>query len=113
MGEWYRTEVRLNWQGAFFMPEHVKMLKELKNDYLKQNKPLLDEQELEEIGIIVMDSLNHTFPIKFTIWDYGYFFDVIGTVVKVDLIEKKIMVETDLERKYIDVEKITRVTRSI
>jgi hypothetical protein len=102
---------KIKWQGAFFMPEHIKLLKELKEDYSKQKKPIVDEQELEEIGIAVMDSLEHTFPIKLTLWDYGYFFDVTGIVNKVDFIEKKIFVQTDLENKIIDIEKITRAKR--
>lgn len=106
-----RDRGAIKWHSAFFMPEHVKMLKQLKEDDKKQQKPQMDEQELEEIGFIVMESLYDTFPIKITLWEYGYFFDIIGIVGKVDTFEKKIMVETDLEKKYIDIEKITRVKK--
>jgi hypothetical protein len=102
---------KMKWQGAFFMPEHIKLLKELKEDGNKQKKPIVDEQEFEEIGIVVMESLSHIFPIKLTLWDYGYFFDVIGIVNKVDFIEKKIFVQTDLENKIIAIEKITLAKR--
>ncbi|HYK72919.1 MAG TPA: YolD-like family protein [Pseudoneobacillus sp.] len=106
-----RDRGAIKWHSAFFMPEHAKMLKQLKEDDKKQKKPQVDEQEFEEIGFIVINSLRNTYPIKLTLWDYGYFYDIIGTVVKVDMIEKIIMVETDLERKYIEIDKITRVKR--
>ncbi|ASV67561.1 YolD-like family protein [Cytobacillus kochii] len=35
-------------------------------------KPELDEQELQEIQIITMESLNYTLTIKMTIWVDGF-----------------------------------------
>jgi hypothetical protein len=34
-----RDRGKVKWQGAFFMPEHVKMLGELRTDYYRQAKP--------------------------------------------------------------------------
>ena len=98
------------WHG-FFMPEQVGMLKELNVEDKKQIKPQLDEQELEEIGFIVMDSLNHTLSIKITIWRDGFFTSLTGIVDKVDMLNKYILFETEEEKLKIMIDDITAVER--
>ncbi|TFI47311.1 YolD-like family protein, partial [Diaphorobacter sp. DS2] len=56
-----------------FMPEHRKMLNHITNEDKKQKKPLLEEQQFEEIDFIVMESLNYSISIKVTIWHDGFF----------------------------------------
>ncbi|WP_082341254.1 YolD-like family protein [Sporosarcina globispora] len=106
-----RDRGKMKWQSAFFMPEHVKMLKQITFDDKKQKKPLLDEQEFEEIGFIVMDSLNYTIPIKVTIWQEGFFETITGIVAKVDMLMKYILFECDDGRRRISIGEITGVER--
>jgi hypothetical protein len=68
-----RDRGKVKWQHAFAMPEHTKLLKEFRKDYEKRKMPQLDEQELDEIEFIVMDSLHSDLTIKITLWDYGFF----------------------------------------
>jgi hypothetical protein len=37
------------WQSSFSIPEHVKMLKDLRNDYYKSPHPELDEIQIHFI----------------------------------------------------------------
>lgn len=106
-----RDRGKMKWQGAFFMPEHVKMLKQISYDDKKQKKPQLDEQEFEEIGFVVMDSLNYTIPIKVTIWQDGFFQAVIGVVDKVDILMKYILFDTEDGERKIKIDEITGVER--
>ena len=106
-----RDRGKMKWQSAFFMPEHVKMLKQITIDGNKQKKPQLDEQELEEIGFVVMDSLNYTIPIKVTIWRDGFFQPITGIVDKVDMLMKYILLESDEAKRRILIEEITAVER--
>ncbi|MBS4190806.1 YolD-like family protein [Bacillus sp. FJAT-49705] len=82
------------WQG-FFMPEHIGKLKEYDRNEKKKKKPELDEQELEEIGIMVMDSLNYTLPIKITTWQDCYFKFHEGIISKVDHLMKYMILDTN------------------
>ncbi|WP_084028868.1 YolD-like family protein [Bacillus sp. J33] len=102
---------KMKWQTAFFMPEHVKMLKQITIDENKQKKPQLDEQEYEEIGFIVMESLNYTVPIKVTVWKDGFFQATTGIVDKVDTLMKCILFESDEGKRRIRIEEITAVER--
>lgn len=106
-----RDRGKKKWQGAFFMPEHVKMLKQITIDGNKQKKPQLDEQELEEIGFVVMDSLNYTIPIKVTIWHDGFFQTITGMVDKVDMLMKYILFDSDEGKRKIMIEEITATER--
>ncbi|MGV3267075.1 YolD-like family protein [Cytobacillus pseudoceanisediminis] len=107
-----RDRGKKKWQSAFFLPEHVKMLKQISyDDYKKQKKPQLDEQEFEEIGFVVMDSLNHTIPIKVTIWKDGFFQSITGIVDKVDMLMKNILFDSDEGKRKIRIEEITAAER--
>ncbi|MBY0122128.1 YolD-like family protein [Bacillus sp. S/N-304-OC-R1] len=106
-----RDRGKIKWQSAFFMPEHVSMLKKLELDGRKQKKPILDEQEYEEIGIMIMDSLNYALLIKVTVWNHGYFKHYLGVVSKVDPIMKHILLETENFMEQIMISDITAVER--
>ncbi|MEH7014817.1 hypothetical protein V7087_29120 [Neobacillus niacini] len=42
-----RDRGKLKWQGAFFMPEQVKMHRDLWRDQQRTQKPLINEYEAE------------------------------------------------------------------
>lgn len=106
-----RDRGKIKWQPAHFMPEHRKMLNQLTVDGNRQKKPQLDEQEYEEIGFIVMDSLNYTVPIKVTIWQDGFSQAITGIVDKVDMLMKYILFDSDEGKRKIRLEEITAVKR--
>lgn len=98
------------WQG-FFMSEHTGLLKEYATEYKKEKKPILDEQKLEDINIIIYDSLSYTLPVKLTTWHDGFFKHYTGIVAKVDPIFKCLLLETDTGAKRISIKDITAVER--
>jgi hypothetical protein len=102
---------KLKWQPAFFMPEHVKLLKQIPKEDARQKKPELDVQAFQEIGIIVMESLDYTLPIKLTIWRDGYIKNYIGTVDKVDELMTYILFKIDGENRKIFIVSITAAER--
>lgn len=69
---------------SIMLPEHVKMLRLLEQDSNKVPKPVLDEQEIEQIGNILMDSLNFTLDVKFSYWQSGYIKEFTGVVHRID-----------------------------
>ncbi|MGN7183633.1 YolD-like family protein [Cytobacillus kochii] len=89
-----RDRGKMKWQG-FFMTEHTELLKQIPREYEKMKKPQLDEQELEEIQIITMESLNYTLTVKMTIWVDGFTKKYEGIVAKIDHINMYIHLETN------------------
>lgn len=98
------------WQG-FFMHEHTGLLKKYADEDNKTKKPILDEQELEEINIIIYDSLNYTLPIKIETWRNGYFNIIEGIVDKIDYLNKTITLFTNEEKIKIPIDTITKTER--
>jgi hypothetical protein len=102
-----RDRGKIKWQGAFFMPEHVKMLHELKSDYHKQLKPILDIYQIEEIENRIHEAMEFTLTLNITTWLDGFFYDFEGLVNRLDGIGKIIHLELRegiMERiKFIDI----------
>ncbi|KAB2337667.1 YolD-like family protein [Cytobacillus depressus] len=98
------------WKG-FFMPEHISMLNKCYVDGKKLKKPVIDEQEFEEIGVIVMESLNYLVQIKLTVWQEGYFKYHSGVVSKVDQLMKYILLEIEGRNERIMIGNITGAER--
>ncbi|MGG0889784.1 YolD-like family protein [Cytobacillus horneckiae] len=89
-----RDRGKMKWQSAFFIPEHVKMLKDVEIDANKTSKPQLDEhQKLEEIQIVIMESLHYTLPIKISTLENGFTHHMTAIVDTLDMIKREIRVE--------------------
>jgi hypothetical protein len=102
----------MRWEGSRMMlPEHVEALKKLKEDNKKIPKHELDEQELEEIGIVVMDSLNHELEVLVTYWKDGFYHELVGTIDKVDMQTKRIKLRMGDEYEYINIDCLKSVER--
>lgn len=97
---------------SIMIPEHVKMLRDLWDEQKLVEKPILDEQAFEQIGIVIMDSLKHTIDIKLTYWKNGRFEEVIGVVGRVDMQIKQVRMNLeDEEIEYIMLDNITAAER--
>lgn len=83
----------------------------MKINKLKVEKPSLNEKEFKEIGIVVMDALNHELDVRIVYWEDGYFKEVVGVVDWVDYLEQWMKVYVDDEVKYIDIDCLKSVDR--
>lgn len=83
-----RDRGMIKWNSSFMMPEHVEMLKDFQNDYHKEEKPILDEYQLQEIDEKINAAVEFHLPIIIEIWNDGLFDDVEGVINKVDNINK-------------------------
>ncbi|PLT32746.1 YolD-like family protein [Bacillus sp. V5-8f] len=92
---------KIKWQGAFFMPEHQQMLNELKKDYYRQAKPILDQYQLEESENKICYAMEFTFLVKITAWEDGFEWDYEGLVHRLDPIHKMIYLEQQKDDYYI------------
>lgn len=100
------------WEMRFILPEHKAALLHL-NDVEKEVPcPDLDEQELAEIGIVVMDALRHELTVHIVYWEKGFLKNLDATVQNVDQQTNriKLLVGED-EVKYIHVKQLKTVDR--
>ena len=94
------------------LPEHVKNLKDWAAEDKLENKPELDEQAFEQIGIVVMDSLNYTLPICLTIWENGLFTRFTCIVANVDMISRQLKLELPDDMITVTLDSLVSVERA-
>ncbi|WP_026695554.1 YolD-like family protein [Peribacillus kribbensis] len=84
---------KIKWQSAFFMPEHVKMLRGMKEDYYKEAKPILDEYQIAEFETKLCYAMEFSFYVTVTLWEDGFEKKYTGRVHRLDEWQKKIYLE--------------------
>jgi hypothetical protein len=83
------------WNG-FFMPETIKMLKDLWEDDHKRPRPHLDETKIEEMERLLSESMATHMLLEITIWTNGFFTLRVGFVTKIDPLKKTIQIQDEL-----------------
>lgn len=68
------------WSMAMMLPEHVELLRKLEYEDSKVQKPILDQQELEEIERTISEALNNKSLMEFTYWREGFILKKQGYV---------------------------------
>lgn len=67
------------WEGSrMFLPEHKQALLKRKKNQQKESKPLLDEQQLEEMNQRILFSKTHHLPVRITFFKEGFFEEITG-----------------------------------
>ncbi|MBM7691436.1 hypothetical protein JOC77_000841 [Peribacillus deserti] len=92
-----RDRGKIKWQGAFFMPEHTAMLKEVTQDYYKLEKPILDEYQIQEFESKICLAMEFTYLLKITLWEDGFNKEYTGLAHRLDSIAKIIYLELQPE----------------
>lgn len=67
---------------SLMLPEHVELLKEAFVEY--KEKPLLDEQKMNDIDQTLKYALQHRVPIEMTYFERGDYLNVRGILKKID-----------------------------
>ncbi|WP_152654518.1 YolD-like family protein [Oceanobacillus sp. CFH 90083] len=91
---------------AMMLPEHVALLKEVKKEYYHEAKPILDEQQLEEIHLKLMLAQKDSLPVQVKYFTDGKSVHIKGYIHAINYISKYIIInEVRLESsEIIDVE---------
>lgn len=79
-----RARSNIKWATAMMLPEHVKLLRDYRRDINKVSKPILDEQEWEEIGRRLFEVQEYNEEITLQYYKDGYILDVTGSVIAIN-----------------------------
>jgi hypothetical protein len=77
------------------MPEHLKSLSNLKKDYYKESKPLLDEIQIDEFERKMLFAMEYAKPIRIKIWRSGFFSEYKGLLQRLDEINRNIYLKKE------------------
>jgi hypothetical protein len=79
-----RDRGNIKWT-SLMLPEHVKMLRNYINEkYYDIPEPALDEQQMEEMSLLVLESMEFYFPLQFTLYKHKRLAPLAGYVHFVD-----------------------------
>ncbi|WP_052398650.1 YolD-like family protein [Geomicrobium sp. JCM 19039] len=69
----------MRWESSrMILPEWREAWLDHQKDHKKVAKPVLDEQQWDEFALVLNDCMEHNQLIKFTYWQDGLFFEVLG-----------------------------------
>lgn len=88
-----RDRGKMKWQGAFFMPEQVKMQRDLFHDMKREAKPILDEYQMEEFDLRIKYAQEYEHAVRLTVWSDGFTTDYTGRIHRVDPITHVLRLE--------------------
>ena len=89
-----RDRGKLKWQG-FFIPEHVKMLQDLKIDDQKLDKPIIDEYQIEEFEQRICLAMEYSYRVTIKTWESGFFKVYKGLIHRLDEINRILFLEQE------------------
>lgn len=75
---------------SFFIPEQIKMINQMYKEDEYKKRPLLDEQELEEINLTIHHALHQGVPVEITYFQDHDYQTVKGTLLSIDLYRRKV-----------------------
>ncbi|WP_442598126.1 YolD-like family protein [Neobacillus sp. D3-1R] len=79
-----RDRGKIKWNSAYFIPEHVKMINNLKADDQKEKMPILDEYQLLAINEIIYEAIEYAHPVQIRVWKDGFFEEYSGLIHRLD-----------------------------
>lgn len=96
-----RDRGNIKWQSALMQPEHIKMIKNAHVDYYRQDKPIVDEHQLDEFMNKIHAAMEFTSLVKFTVWEEGFDWEYKGLIHRLDPMTEMIYLELEKEKGFL------------
>lgn len=91
-----RDRGTIKW-NTMMLPEHVKLLREWKEEDEKAEKPNLDEWALEELSNQITLAYQHRLPIQLTVWKEKKAAEWVTVIERIDYNQQSIYTEEGKE----------------
>jgi hypothetical protein len=80
---------------SLMLPEHVEQLKKLWDDDKLMHKPLLDDQELEEMSCECVHAYDHDLTVEIIVHAEGKSGSLLGKITKIDQQYQQLSIKTN------------------
>ncbi|WP_235856555.1 YolD-like family protein [Niallia taxi] len=107
-----RDRGNIKWT-AIMLPEHVAAVKQEVLDLEKVKQPILDEDRLTEIEMLIHEAMEYNAQLEFKLFKKGYIESIIGHTHFIDYIKKEFRIKDKDElihkipfQKIVDVQKV-------
>jgi len=91
----------IKWNPAMMLPEYAKLLREAKEEYERESKPILDEQLIEENEQNILAAMEFSFLSNFTFFENHSYQTVKGYVHFIDYNSKQYRISDVKDNEYI------------
>ncbi|WCK54741.1 YolD-like family protein [Aneurinibacillus sp. Ricciae_BoGa-3] len=88
----HRDGGNIKWKTSFMLPEHSEALKQIQENQEKVEKPILNQQRFNELSFKISDAMMHNLSIQVTYWFDYKLRTVIGAIIKLDTVNKKLVI---------------------
>lgn len=108
----YGLDVRqgVKWKTSMMLPEHVKMLRNFADEVKREEKPDLNEWDLEAIHDCLQLAMLSKADTKLKLWRDGQFYFNRGTVESIDIQRRTLEVQDPFYLLSIQLDEIVDVT---
>ncbi|MDQ0299619.1 REP element-mobilizing transposase RayT [Salibacterium salarium] len=104
----------MRWESMrMILPEHREQWLKHQEKAKKSKKPVLDEQQWEEFEWLLSEAIQEKEELKFTYWEDGYFYDVIGYCHYINTKQKQFHIKNDEDEvNFISFDQIIDIKRA-
>src|SRR5690625_4845409 len=95
----FRDRGNIKWV-SLMLPEHVRLLKEYKQDLQAIEKPIVDEQKYEEFNMIISQAIEENIYLEFTYYQKGQLKQIVGQVHHVNQLNKELHIISHSSNSY-------------
>lgn len=97
---------------AMMLPEHVRELKKSLIDEKRIKRPILDEQQIEQLEETIIEAIEKDIPLLFSTFHDGFIKTIKGEITFIDHIHKQFRVkETSEMLHYIAFEDVINIEK--
>jgi len=107
-----RDRGNIKWT-AIMLPEHVAAVKQELINLEKVKKPILDEDRLAEIEMLIHEGMEYNYLLEFKLFKKGFIESIIGHTHFIDYIKKEFRIKDKNDlihkipfQKIVDVQKV-------
>ncbi|PAD80624.1 hypothetical protein CHH57_23970 [Niallia circulans] len=98
---------------AMMLPEHVAGVKEVIESQNKIEQPVLDEDKLNDIDILIHEAMEYNQLLKYSLYNNGYINTLIGRTVYIDYLNNQLRIQDETDKiHYISYRKLVDVERA-
>lgn len=99
---------KLKWT-ALMLPEHVRMLREWKEEDNRIQRPELDEFDLQTLQENIEIALTRRCEVEIQVWEEFQFYFYLGKIISIDLQTRTVVYDDSLSTKRLQLDEIISV----
>lgn len=95
--------------SRFILPEHREALLEQQHERKRQQRPVIDEQEWEQIGSQLQQAMLDSATVTLDMYDPFEVCQLTGEVIDIDILNRRVRMLLDGEKQWKNIEDIMGV----